>query len=65
VRRYYAEKGEVGNFDLESFELSIRSSMHRIGSCMLGLLINADSGGYQGRTIPCGEGHAYEFIERR
>jgi len=65
VRRYYAEKGEVGNFDLESFELSIRSFMHRIGSRMLGLLINADSGGYQGRTIPCGEGHAYEFIDYR
>jgi hypothetical protein len=39
--------------------------MHRIGSRMLGLLINADSGRYQGRTIPCGEGHAYEFVDYR
>jgi len=50
---------------LEAFEMSIRSSMHRIGGRMLSILVNADGGGYQGRTIPCGEGHQYEFIDYR
>jgi len=45
--------------------MSIRSSMHRIGGRMLSILVNADGGGYQGRTIPCGEGHQYEFIDYR
>lgn len=45
--------------------MSIRSSMHRIGGSMLSILVNADGGGYQGRTIPCGEGHQYEFIDYR
>jgi len=39
--------------------------MHRIGRDMLGMLVNADGGGYQGRTIPCGKGHRYEFVEYR
>jgi hypothetical protein len=65
VGRYCAEKGEAGGFDLESFEMSIRFSMHRIGRVMLGMLINADGGGYRGRTIPCGKAHQYEFIEYR
>ena len=39
--------------------------MHRIGRGVLGMLINADGGGYQGRTIPCGRAHRYEFIEYR
>ncbi len=50
---------------MEAFEMSIRSSMHRIGGRMLSILVNADGGGYQGRTIPCGEGHQYEFIDYR
>jgi len=39
--------------------------MHHIGRDMLGMLVNADGGGYQGRTIPCGKGHRYEFVEYR
>jgi hypothetical protein len=45
--------------------MSIRSSMHRIGGSMLGMLVNADGGGCQGGTIPCGEGHQYKFIDYR
>ena len=55
----------TGSFDLEAFEMSIRSSMHRIGGSMLEILVNADGGGYQGRTISCGKGHQYEFIDYR
>jgi hypothetical protein len=51
--------------DLESFEMSIRSSMHQMGRRMLEALVNADGGDYRGRTIPCGQGHQYEFIEYR
>jgi hypothetical protein len=39
--------------------------MHRIGGNVLEMLINADGGGYQGRTIPCGKGHQYEFLGYR
>lgn len=65
VRRYSAEKGECGNFDLESFELRIRSSMHEIGRGILSTLINADGSGYQGGTIRPGDGHCYEFLGYR
>lgn len=51
--------------DLESFEISIRSFMHGIGSTILETLINADDGDYRGRVIPCSQGHQYEFIEYR
>ena len=62
---YGAEKALNGGFDLESFELNIRSLMHRIGSHLLEKLINADGGGYRGRTIPCEKEHDYEFVEYR
>ena len=65
VGRYFFEKGATGSFDLEAFEMSIRSSMHRIGGSMLGMLVNADGGGYQGKTIPCVQGHQYKFIDYR
>ena len=32
---------------------------------MLELLINADGGDYRGRTLPCAQGHEYEFVEYR
>ncbi len=32
---------------------------------MLELLINADGGDYRGRTLPCVQGHEYEFVEYR
>lgn len=54
-----------GRVDLESFEISIRSSMHGIGSKLLEALVNADDGDYRGRVIPCSQGHPYEFIEYR
>jgi hypothetical protein len=39
--------------------------MHRIGCRLLEKLINADGGGYRGRTIPCEKEHNYEFVEYR
>ncbi len=39
--------------------------MHRIGCSLLEKLINADGGGYRGRTIPCEKEHYYEFVEYR
>jgi len=39
--------------------------MHRIGGSMLGMLVNADGGGYQGKTIPCVQEHQYKFIDYR
>lgn len=65
ARRYCAERGEGGKLDLESFELFIRSAMHRIGSQALDILVNADGGGYHGRTIADEQGHRYEFIDYR
>lgn len=32
---------------------------------MLEVLLNADGGDYRGRTIPCGQGHEYEFVGYR
>jgi len=63
VGRYAVEKEKSGGFDLESFEMGIRSSMHKIGSRMLETLINADGGDYRGRTIACSKGHEYEFVD--
>jgi|APFre7841882724_1041349.scaffolds.fasta_scaffold41976_1 hypothetical protein len=65
VVRYAVEKEKSGGFDLESFEMGIRSSMHKIGSRMLETLINADGGDYRGRTITCSKGHEYEFVDYR
>ncbi len=48
MSRYLAEKAATGSFDLESFEMSIRSSMHHIGRGLLEQIINADGGGYLG-----------------
>jgi len=59
------EKGSTGSFDLESFELCIRSSMHAIGRSMLEMLVNADGGSYFGRTISGEKDHQYAFIEFR
>jgi hypothetical protein len=38
--------------------------MHTIGSKVLEGLLNADDG-YQGKRIPCDNGHTYEFMEYR
>jgi hypothetical protein len=50
-----------GQLDFGSLEQCIRSSMHSIGSVMLEGLLNADGGGYQGKTIVGNNGHEYEF----
>jgi hypothetical protein len=52
-------------FDLESFEMSIRSSMHAVGGKMLESLLNADAGGYLGATIPCEQGRTAQFVDYR
>ncbi len=57
--------GKEGRIDLESLEMRIRSSMHGVGGIMLGILLNADGGGYKGKSIACDKGHAYEFLEYR
>jgi hypothetical protein len=67
VSRYAVEKDELGGFDLESFEMGIRSAMHNIGGRMLEMLINADGGdgGGGGKIIDCEKGHKYEFVGYR
>ena len=65
VGRYYFARDNADSFDLESFELAIRTSMHGIGRRMLEMFVNADGGDYRGRTIPCENDHQYEFIEFR
>jgi len=50
---------------VEALEMGIRSTMHSIGRVLLEELINADSGDYRGRVIPCEKGHEYEFVEYR
>jgi hypothetical protein len=56
--------GKEGGIDLESLEMRIRSSMHGIGGLMIEALLNTD-GGFKGKSIPCGNGHTYEFLEYR
>ena len=65
VGRYYFARSNGESFDLESFEIAIRSSMHGIGCKILEMFVNSDGGGYSDRTIPCENGHSYEFIEFR
>lgn len=59
------DKDKTGRFDLESLEMDIRCSMHRMGSHILEHLLNSDGGDYRGREIACGNGHAYEFVGYR
>ena len=65
VGQYYFARSNGESFDLESFEIAIRSSMHGIGCKILEMFVNSDGGGYSDRTIPCENGHSYEFIEFR
>jgi hypothetical protein len=46
-------------------EIYIRSAMHGIGSTILEKLLNSDGGDYRGRTLPCEQGHVFEFREYR
>lgn len=59
------DKERDGHVDLESLEMYIRSSMHNIGSIILEKLLNADGGDYRGSSIPCENGHTYDFVEYR
>ena len=59
------DRGGNDGIDLEALEMCIRSSMHTIGSKVLETLLNADGGGYKGKSIPCNNGHTYEFTEYR
>jgi hypothetical protein len=56
--------GKEGQIDLEALEMRVRSSMHGIGGLMLETLLNAD-GGFKGKSLPCANGHTYEFLEYR
>ncbi len=59
------EKQKTGRIDFESLEMCIRASMHGVGSILLKELVNADDGGYQGRTILCEPGYVYKFMGYR
>lgn len=59
------DKDKGGRFDLESLEMDIRTSMHRVGGHILERLLNSDSGDYRGLELSCGQGHGYEFVGYR
>jgi hypothetical protein len=61
----WRDKERVGHLDLESLEIHIRTAMHRVGSTLLEKLLNSDGGDYRGRTLPCEQGHVFEFKEYR
>ena len=65
IRQYCKERDVNGSFDLEAFEMSIRSGMHRVGGKLLEALINADGGGHRGAAIPCQKGHTAAFVDYR
>ena len=64
VSQYGKEKASDGSFDLEAFEVSIRSGMHGVGSKLLETLLNADTG-YRGSAIACENGHTAVFVDYR
>ena len=45
--------------------MAIRAASHRIGGRLLGKLLNADGGGYQGSGLRCGQGHGARLVEYR
>jgi hypothetical protein len=61
----WRDKARLGHFDLESLEIRLRASMHEMGSVILEKLLNSDGGDYRGRTLPCEQGHDFEFKEYR
>lgn len=65
MERITALAGNESQIDLEALEMCIRSSMHTIGSKVLETLLNADGGGYQGKSLSYDNGHSYEFLEYR
>jgi hypothetical protein len=61
----FRDRERLGHVDFEALEVSLRSSMHSVGSKMLEELLNADGGDYRGRVQPCEGGHGFEFKEYR
>ncbi len=59
------DRDKRGHFDLEALEIHIRSSMHHVGSIVLEKLLNSDRGEYRGTSLPCEQGHEFEFKEYR
>ncbi len=49
---------------LAAVELAIRTAMTRLGGCLLGKLLGADTG-HRGPRIDCGAGHLAEFVAYR
>lgn len=60
-----SDKVNIGRFDLESSELAIRSSMHRIGGKMLEKILDLDDGCDEVRSIDGDDGRSYQFVEVR
>lgn len=44
--------------------MALRTSMHQLGGAILEKLLNADSG-HRGPRVPCGQGHAADFVDYR
>jgi len=44
--------------------MALRASMHQLGGAILEKLLEADSG-HRGPRVPCGKGHAAEFVDYR
>jgi len=65
VQRVFGDIQRQGHVDLEASEMAIRSASHRIGGSLIGKLLNADGGGYQGACMACGKGHSARFVEHR
>jgi hypothetical protein len=65
VQRVFFDIRQHGRVDLEASEMAIRATSHRIGGSLLEKLLNADGGGYQGASTPCGNGHSARFVEHR
>ena len=61
----WRDKERQGHLDLESLEIHLRTTMHEVGSTMLEKLLNSDGGDYRGPTLPCEQGHVFEFREYR
>ena len=59
------DKANIGRFDLESSELAIRSSMHRIGGKMLEKILDLDDGCDRNKPIDGDDGESYRFVEVR
>lgn len=51
--------------DLESVEMAVRNSAHRVGALTLEKIINADNGGKKESKIECGNGHHARFVNCR